>query len=151
MATANRGDEKYKLSSGDSPAPLTTTAAPHASGYIKPQNRKPHDPAITFEEYHYWALQTREEEKGLTSPKFNWREVMLRRKNEPDGEPVNGHRDAESHTFSDHNFVRGAHGEGRAEISDEEWTNASRAFRTASWGACKFLLIAISEAWMVKS
>lgn len=28
----------------------------------------------------------------------------------------------------------------RLEISDEEWTNASRAFRTASWGACFYLI-----------
>jgi hypothetical protein len=100
------------------------------STYIKPQAREPHDPDITFEEYHYYALRTREEEKILEPPKLNWREVVLRKKNvnqiENQGPSVQ--------TFTEEKFVNRTN---RLEISDEEWTNASRAFRTASWGACE--------------
>lgn len=32
---------------------------------IRPQHRLLHDPAVTFEEYHYYALKTRAEEDAL--------------------------------------------------------------------------------------
>ena len=103
------------------------------STYIKPQGRLPHDPAVTFEEYNYYAKKTREEERNFGAPKTNWREIVLRKKNEPD--IGNGESDAHfSHELTAANFADRTH---RLEISDEEWTNASRAFRTASWGACE--------------
>ncbi|OCK74275.1 hypothetical protein K432DRAFT_409998 [Lepidopterella palustris CBS 459.81] len=107
------------------------------SNYIKPQARGLHDPNITFEEYHYYALKTREEEKGLASPKLNWRELILRKKSlrNADDDP-NSERNPVKH----HTEVNFANRENRLEISDEEWTNASRAFRTASWGACFYLI-----------
>ena len=95
--------------------------------YVRPQHRKPHDSAVLFEEYHYYAKKTRDEEKNLQSPRLNWREVVLRKKNESGVEPP---------VFDpDHAHFAASH---RLEITDEEWTNASRAFRTASWGACKY-------------
>lgn len=104
---------------------FTNGQATALNGYIKPQHRKPHDTAVTFEEYHYYALRTREEERTLESPGTNWREIVLRKKTDhptsPDA-PVIDHEADFSH---------------RLEITDEEWTNASRMFRTASWGACK--------------
>jgi hypothetical protein len=100
------------------------------STYIKPQARKTHDPDVTFEEYHYYALKTREEDKTLESPKLNWREVLLRKKNASDI----GNHDSAVQDFTDRKFSNAAT---RLEITDEEWTNASRAFRTASWGACE--------------
>ena len=69
------------------------------STYIKPQARKLHDSDVTFEEYHYYALKTREEEKGLESPKMNWREIMLRKKKAHDaGESNGGHDPSKDHT-----------------------------------------------------
>jgi hypothetical protein len=35
--------------------------------YISPQQRLLHDPAVTFEEYHYYALRTRAEEDALAA------------------------------------------------------------------------------------
>lgn len=32
--------------------------------YISPQHRLLHDPAVSFEEYHYYALKTRAEENA---------------------------------------------------------------------------------------
>jgi hypothetical protein len=103
---------------------------PLPGAVIKPQSRRPHDPTVTFEEYYYYASRTRQEEQTYEAPKTGWREIVLRKKNplpsddngaalEPTAElPVSG---SSSHL----------------EISDEEWVNASRAFRTASWGACE--------------
>ncbi len=36
------------------------------SSYIRPQHRKLHDPAVSFEEYHYYALIARAEEDELS-------------------------------------------------------------------------------------
>lgn len=121
-----------KPKSSDSPdTPDDVILAP--STYIKPQGRKPHDPDVMFEEYHYYALKTREEEASIEAPKTDWREIVLRKKNPAGIEGTEGsaavsHLSAEDFASRDH----------RLEISDEEWTNASRMFRTASWGACQF-------------
>jgi hypothetical protein len=101
---------------------------------IKPQGRKPHDPDVSFEEYHYYAARTRKEESTLERPKTDWREIVLRKKRtnviEGASEDAAGRSDLTEKDFSSV--------ANRLEISDEEWTNASRAFRTAGWGACKF-------------
>jgi len=98
------------------------------STYIRPQDRKVHDPDVPFEEYHYYALKTREQQRSLEPPKLNWREIVLRKKatNEIENEHI--------HVYSDEKVIYGSN---RVEITDEEWTNASRAFRTASTGACE--------------
>ncbi|KAK4545434.1 hypothetical protein LTR36_002784 [Oleoguttula mirabilis] len=111
--------------------------------YIKPQGRKLHDPAVSFEEYYYYALKTREEERSFAPPKTSWREILLRKK------PANqlaeasnsssGNGDAEKQRASVTN-VNLANRDRRLEVSDQEWTDASRAFRTASWGACFYLI-----------
>lgn len=98
------------------------------STYIKPQHRRPHDPSVTFEEYHYYALKTRVEEQDLESTKTSWREIVLRKK-------TPAHEDGQEQPVQDPSEIDFSH---RLEITDEEWTNASRAFRTASWGACKW-------------
>lgn len=97
-------------------------------GYIKPQHREIHDPSVKFEEYHYYAKRTREEQRTYETPKTNWREILLRKKNEEEvaEESV---RELTEDILSNPNR--------RLEITDEEWANASRAFRTTSWGACE--------------
>ncbi|KAF2808834.1 uncharacterized protein BDZ99DRAFT_418285 [Mytilinidion resinicola] len=104
-----------------------------SSTAIKPQYRKPHDSAVTFEEYHYYALRTREEEDASEAPKANWKEIVLRKKNP---HPLGGANPAlqTAHESTVQEASEHLH------ISDEEWTNASRAFRTASGGACFYLI-----------
>ncbi|KAK5724894.1 hypothetical protein LTR17_013477 [Elasticomyces elasticus] len=129
-------DEKR---SDDLPSSEATDVAQVTSTYIKPQARKLHDSAVSFEEYHYYALKTREEERDLLAPKTNWRELLTRKK------PVNelahdadGVVDEEKHPST--GKVNLADRQVRSEVSDQEWTDASRAFRTASWGACFYLI-----------
>lgn len=95
----------------------------HRDGYIKPQSRLLHDPDVTFEEYHYYALMTREEEKQYEPPKTSWKNLLLRKNQAHDA--GNPHTDV---NFASH--------EKRMQISDQEWRMASKAFRTAGWGAC---------------
>ncbi len=105
-------------------SPESTTTA-----LIKPQARKPYDPDVTFEEYHYYAQKTRAEELNLESPVTNVRRLLHKGK----GVKEDPHAVACSTHLTAEDFTRH---ENRIKISDEEWTNASRSLRTASWGAC---------------
>jgi hypothetical protein len=97
--------------------------------YVKPQLRKAHDPAVKFEEYHYYAHKTRVEEETYVAPKLQWRELLFKKgdKHDQDDRP-------EAHMPSERELTNRRN---RIEITDEEWTNASRAYRTASVGACE--------------
>ena len=102
--------------------------------YTRPQMRALHDPSVSFEEYHYYAQQTRavedanivsrSETRGILStiiPNLK-REVPEEKRRASMIPNVN---------FSDPSR--------RASVTDEEWINASRAVRTATAGAifCK--------------
>ncbi|KAJ5432727.1 uncharacterized protein N7458_011883 [Penicillium daleae] len=98
---------------------------------IKPQAREPYDPTVTFEEYSFYAQKTRAEELTLESPVLNIRCVLAGKRDGHDqANQITTHLTASDFT----------HRERRLMITDEEWTNASRALRSASWGACFFLI-----------
>jgi hypothetical protein len=111
-------------------SPPTSNDIVLQSTAIKPQMRKLYDPDISFEEYYYYAQKTREEEKGLAKAKLNWRQLMS----------GNKQTDVNERAAHDHTEVNLANKHNRLEITDEEWTNASRAFRTASGGAAFYLV-----------
>ena len=115
--------------------PYSPTGDEHAiqSTYIKPQARKLHDAEITFEEYNYYAQKTRAEEAGLPAPSTQWMSLIKRKKeNDTAGDAVETHGEQINVNLSKK--------ENRMSISDEEWVNASRAYRTASWGAAFYLV-----------
>ena len=93
--------------------------------HIRPQARKLHDPNVSFEEYYYYAQKTREEQDGLEAPKIQIREIFA------------GKDKAHSSSGSSLNL---GNQQNRLQISDEEWTNASRSLRTASAGAIFYLV-----------
>lgn len=143
--------KSVKMFSEDEKTVATHPTAPHQpkgevtipspqAGHIKPQARKLHDPDVSFEEYHYYALRTREEEAYVPKPKTQWREIILRKK---PGVGQGGLGNSEvggitgTSDYGELNFSRRAD---RLEITDEEWTNASRAFRTASAGTAFYLI-----------
>ncbi|TRX88695.1 hypothetical protein FHL15_010367 [Xylaria flabelliformis] len=104
---------------------LSTPSPPSYSSYYPPRQRKVHDSAVTFEEYHYYAQRTREEQLLLEAPQWQWRGVFSSKKKTAEA----GHGQV-SHAEASHGQL----------VTDEEWTNASRAFRTASWGAVFYLV-----------
>ena len=108
-------------------------ASPDEQHVIKPRARLLHDPAVTFEEYQYYARRTREDEKHFESPKLRWREIINRRTNN-DAHQIDAGADG---IVPEVNF---ANEKNRLQITDEEWTNASRAMRTASSGAAFYLI-----------
>lgn len=114
----------------DEPADGTVTP------YIRPAARKPHDPNVLFEEYVYYAQATRQEQAQLAKPKTKWKEVLFNKT--PAKAPEN--EGQESTGVADHEKHDEMSAARRLEISDAEWTNASRAFRSASAGACFYLI-----------
>lgn len=107
--------------------------------YTRPQMRLLHDPNVPFEEYFYYAQQTRAEEdanqhslgageaRGIMS-------IILPTKGGKSA--VVGDEKSESHTPT----VNLSDRSNRANISNTEWTNASRAMRTATVGAIFYLI-----------
>ncbi|EXJ75427.1 uncharacterized protein A1O5_02123 [Cladophialophora psammophila CBS 110553] len=102
----------------------STSSPPAARSYFPPSQRQVHDSNVTFEEYYYYAQRTREEQRQLQSPQWQWRTVFSSRKKTAD--PAEEERESKPHAGG--------------VVTEEEWSNASRAFRTASWGAVFYLI-----------
>lgn len=106
--------------------------------YTRPQMRKMHDNSITFEEYHYYAQKTRAEEEVTfeNEPKRGIISTLFPTKSGGGAEMTV----AEKRGSVISNTVNLSNADRRAEISDEEWTNASRALRTATASAIFYLI-----------
>ncbi|KAI8946118.1 transmembrane amino acid transporter protein-domain-containing protein [Xylaria longipes] len=105
---------------------LSTPSSPPApTSYYPPRQRKVHDSRVTFEEYHYYAQRTREEQLLLEAPQWQWRSVF------------SSHKKTAGAVQEEHHHTGASHG---GLVTDEEWVDASRAFRTASWGAVFYLI-----------
>ncbi|OCK74730.1 oligopeptide transporter protein [Lepidopterella palustris CBS 459.81] len=134
------------LGGGEDPRISIDAGAP--GGPIAPQQRLLHDPAVSFDEYHYYALRTRAEEDSAqhleTGHKTGILQIIFPPKNGPSAvsttppneSPGNDEKRQGSVT-ADTNLTRI---DQRLHISNEEWTNASRALRTATWAACFYLI-----------
>jgi hypothetical protein len=110
------------------------------TSFIKPQARKLYDAKVTFEEYNYYAEKTREFEKSLTAPNIQILSLLTRKKqNDSSASETNG--EVATSKQIDLNMAKL---ENRLQISDDEWVNASRAFRTAGTGACFYLVSALA-------
>ena len=108
--------------------------------YTRPQMRALHDKSITFEEYHYYALQSRAEEdlnhrtgNNATETRGFLSTIIPGRGPSSEGSDEKRRRS----TIPDINLSLT---ENRAIVTDEEWTNASRAVRTATAGAIFYLI-----------
>ena len=104
--------------------------------YTRPQMRALHDPAVSFEEYFYYAQQTRAEQDSTAAPKGGSRNLLLMLT--PKG-PAH-ELDTEKRRASLVPAVNISNQQRRANISDEEWTNASRSIRNATAGAVFYLI-----------
>jgi hypothetical protein len=129
--------EKEGYSSGRDDG--STVPGGFVSAAIKPQQRALYDSNVTLEEYMYYAEKARAEEDALaaTAPPSTWIEYILPSKSasrriegvQPTANDVKTSSPAE-----------GDHENHRLEITDLEWTNASRALRSASAAACFYLI-----------
>ncbi|KAL9099525.1 MAG: hypothetical protein Q9163_004985 [Psora crenata] len=119
--------------------------------FIPPQSRLLHDPEVTFEEYLYYAQKTRAEEDALAETdtqttgilQFIFPPKSTPAFKDPLGEAVssdgNSPHDPEKRSAAINDMNLAKNGD-RLAITDREWTNASRAFRIATWAACFYLI-----------
>lgn len=117
---------------------------PGREGPIPPSNRLLHDPNVSFYEYTYYAKLTREEEEETyktSPPTVGFMQVLFPTKSSGGVTPIDTHGNNGSNG-EDKGITEKKVGElqQRIEISEAEWTNASRAVRTASGSACFYLI-----------
>ncbi|KAJ7105365.1 putative amino acid transporter [Mycena epipterygia] len=111
-------DEKVDTHTRQSTSPASPTR-----GGIHPRARGLHDPDVTFEEYYYYAQLTRAEEDSQPATGYESNLLSLVFPSKSQG-----------------GVVREKSSSSNAVISDEEWTDASRALRTATRGAVFYLI-----------
>ncbi|KAF2011702.1 hypothetical protein BU24DRAFT_398423 [Aaosphaeria arxii CBS 175.79] len=111
---------------------------PRLSGTTRLTERKLHDPLITFEEYVYFAKLEREYEKSLpSSGQYTSLKSVLTR--------TTATRTVDISSLAADGGATKATEAGDASassalVTDDEWHNASRAMRTATWGAVFYLI-----------
>ncbi|TVY14998.1 N amino acid transport system protein [Lachnellula arida] len=107
---------------------------------IRPQNRPPHDASISFAEYAYYAAKTRAEEEehaGDVADTRSWVQMIFPSKS---GMGASNVSSAEKKGADINANVNLARADNRNQITAEEWTNASRALRTATKSAIFYLI-----------
>ena len=122
------------------PLPTYDGHTGRANTFVRPQDRRLHDPDVPFEEYAHYAKKTRAEEdaRAPLPTKDTFRQIFSRSKAiDPTGgdevaPPVDKRTRSVDVNLSDRT--------NRLDITDEEWTNAARMLRTATWGACFYLI-----------
>lgn len=148
------GDPRLHTAEGDGVLGQSSIA------YTQAQQRKLHDPSITFEEYAYYAALTRAEEDRLPTNASNKRGIMSVLFPSKSGAgaghtTINGHADSDVSPSRSNEKSFGEKGNAtdakinvdnvqnthkHAEITDAEWINASRALRTATASAVFYLI-----------
>lgn len=116
--------------SADSKRELSIDSSSQA---VPPRLRKLHDPDVTFQEYQHYAKLTREEEELRPEPVIgkNFLAYLIPNLQKVETGPVEVSATVDTNMSSV---------EARKQITDEEWLNASRALKTASAGACFYLI-----------
>lgn len=105
--------------------------------YTRPQMRRLHDPTVSFEEYYFYAQQTREEEENDALEDTTKTTLLGTIFPSKSGKGAGG---ADARRKSLIPNVNISDQEKRATVTDDEWTNASRAVRTATKGAVFYLI-----------
>lgn len=110
-------------------------SADGAKATVPPQSRPNfyNDTKITFEEYHYWANQSRELENSIKT-KRGWLFGFFGRKNKKSSEELNSiptQGALEKSSEKPHDAVVP---DNASAITESEWNNARGAMRTATWG-----------------
>jgi len=118
------GDPRLKATEGE-------FAGQGVVSYTRPQVRALHDPSVSFEEYHYYALQNRALEDSLVVPSSQNRGFLSTIL------PTKGGEKRRTSLIPDANLSDPTR---RATVTDDEWINASRAVRTATAGAIFYLI-----------
>lgn len=129
--------------------PRMSASGPGIAELPTPALRNLHDPSVTIEEYFYWAKITREQQRGIPTVKAPVRKLLSF-----------GKRDAISSSIASSDPTKtlqpnkglGAATDEKtvdseapansrpAVVTEDEWLQASRAARTATWGSIFYLI-----------
>lgn len=111
---------------------------------IRPQERLLHDPNVSFEEYLFYAEKARaEEDRDPNPPQTTIKSILFpssgggARLLSTEGDASSDGSDNTPAMAADINLNNH---DARAAVSDLEWTNASRALRSATAAACFYLI-----------
>jgi hypothetical protein len=100
--------------------------APASTPRTKPHT---HNPAVTFEEYRYYAEITRAEQDASNVPTTSSGEHGMLPTDSPAGEKTSDAEGSQEAVPTNPHI-----------ISDDEWVAASRAIRTATWLSVFYLI-----------
>ena len=116
-------------------------------GPNSPVSRLLHNPSVTFEEYRYYAEKTRAEESEAAKtepPSRGILQVIFPTKSDAGVTPIfDSPQSSDSPPDGDEKKAApefASQRSRRIKVTDAEWTNASRAIRTASGAACFYLI-----------
>jgi hypothetical protein len=127
--------------SSDGGDPRLSNAGLAAYNHTKPQMRKLHDPNVMFEEYHYYANLTRAAEDADKGDSVEGGKTGILATIFPS---KSGKGNMVQHTSissdAEKKNLNLSNRANRMSISDDEWINASRALRTATWSSVFYLI-----------
>lgn len=121
-------------------------SAPGIAEYSRTAMKKTHDPSITIEEYFHYAKLTREREARLPIVSHPIKKVLgFGKKDEivaTDGRRMSVNMPSTEPTLDEKKTASGNSSPPNdfAVVTDEEWAQAARAARTATWGAIFYLI-----------
>lgn len=122
-----------------------TSDSDRSGTFIHPSQRKTYDPDVKLEEYMHYAKLTRaQEEADHKSPEIKkiglLQSFLGKRPSIPSTENSAAVQHANEKEHRDSKTRRRSSLLGGTAVTNEEWTDASRALRTASWGAGFYLI-----------
>jgi hypothetical protein len=109
------------------------SSAPIFDGYIRPQHRELYDSKVSFEEYIYHAKRTRADQDATSKAGANRKRISVFKVIFP---PKSNGVELD-HKMANLNTSIASQ---RAVVTDEEWTNASKALRNATAMAIFYLM-----------
>jgi len=129
--------------------PRMSATGPGIAQLPTPALRNLHDPSVTIEEYFYWAKITREQQRGIPTIKTPARKFLSFGKQDAVSSTITGSDPTTSRhpkkglgTATDEKTVDSEVPaiSRPAVVTEEEWLQASRAARTATWGSIFYLI-----------
>jgi hypothetical protein len=129
--------------------PRMSASGPGIAELPTPALRNLHDPSVTIEEYFYWAKITREQQRGIPTVKTPARKFLSFGKKDAISSTIAG-SDPTTSGHSNKGLDAAADEKTSdseapaisrpAAVTEEEWIQASRAARTATWGSIFYLI-----------
>lgn len=129
--------------------PRMSASGPGIAQLSTPALRNLHDPSVTIEEYFYWAKITREEQKSIPAVKTPARKLLSFGKHDAASSTITGSDPTKSETSKKVLGTATDEKTGESEppanagtvvVTEDEWLQASRAARTATWGSVFYLI-----------